>query len=190
MRPRTRRVALPGVCSLVAGDYRRFSDVRGDDPRKRRRLALPSLLLNPSLHAAALFRLAARSPRPLHWFWRNLLLWKHSCDISRGVEIGPGLFLPHPYGITLATGVRIGRDVTLLSGVTIGTKAGDTSEVPMLGDRVIVYVGAVIAGGHTIGDDAVIGANAVVNRDLPAHAVCTLSRDAMVVRVPETPIAD
>lgn len=189
MRPRTGRAALPGIFSLIAGDYRRFSDVRGDDPRKRRLLALPTLLLNPSLHAAVLFRLAARSPRPLHWFWRNVLLWKHSCDVGRGVEIGPGLFLPHPYAITLVTGVRIGRDVTLLSGVTIGTRAGDMAEVPVLGDRVIVYAGAVVVGAHTIGDDAVIGANAVVNRDLPAHAICTLGHEAMVVRLAEASTA-
>jgi serine O-acetyltransferase len=42
---------------------------------------------------------------------------------------------------------------------------------PTLGDRVSVGAGAVILGAVTIGDDAVIGANAVVSRDIPAGVI-------------------
>jgi serine O-acetyltransferase len=38
----------------------------------------------------------------------------------------------------------------------------------VIGDRVTIYAGAVVAGPVTVGDDAVIGANAVVTRDVPA----------------------
>ena len=42
---------------------------------------------------------------------------------------------------------------------------------PKIGDNVIVYTGAKIIGGRTIGDNAVIGANAVVIKDVPKNAI-------------------
>ena len=96
-------------------------------------------------------------------------------DISRECQIGPGLHLPHPFGIVLGTGVRIGANVMLYHNVTLGVsrapKVGDDDSiylVPSLGDDVVVHPNSVIAGGVTIGDGATIGANTFVDRDVPA----------------------
>jgi serine O-acetyltransferase len=55
----------------------------------------------------------------------------------------------------------------------MGAKIGMNGQLnyPMLGDRVIVYPGAKIVGGVKIGDGAIIGANCVVTKSVPAYSV-------------------
>jgi len=68
-------------------------------------------------------------------------------------------------GIILSQGVVIGDDCTIFQQVTIGTINGDLRS-PVIGDRVFIGAGAKILGPVTIGNDAMIGANAVVIRDV------------------------
>jgi len=82
---------------------------------------------------------------------------------------------PHPVGIVIGDGVRIGRDVRIYQNVTIGLTenivGSAESDYPTLGDEVFVYAGAVIIGGITIGHRSIIGANAVISRDIPPDSV-------------------
>ena len=65
----------------------------------------------------------------------------------------------------------IGNDVTLFQGVTLrGTGKERGKRHPTLGDRVVVGTGAKVLGNITIGADSMIGANAVVIRDVPEHS--------------------
>jgi serine O-acetyltransferase len=97
-------------------------------------------------------------------FMRVLL----GCDIN--CRIPPGLYLGHPYGITIHSATRIGRDVTIMQHVTIGANltglAGSS-----IGDRVFIGAGAAIIGKVNIGEDAVLGANAVVTKDVPPRCI-------------------
>jgi serine O-acetyltransferase len=86
----------------------------------------------------------------------------------RANHIGPGLFIQHGFS-TGITAERIGSNCWINQQVTIGF-VSDVGE-PVLGDRVQVSVGARVLGGITIGDGAVIGANAVVVKDVPANCV-------------------
>jgi serine O-acetyltransferase len=124
------------------------------------------MLMNPSLHAVVLIRLSQGCPPWIHWFWRNILISKHSMDVSYGVEIGPGLFLPHPHTITVAPGVKLGARCQLLNGITIGAGVG-AERCPRLGDDVVVMLGAVILGDLEIGDGCIVGAYAWVDSDMP-----------------------
>lgn len=88
-------------------------------------------------------------------------------DLADSV-IGPGLFIAHGQG-TIISAERVGADVTVHQGVTVGWDyRGDRR--PILGDRVFIGAGAKVLGAITIGDDARIGANAVVVRDVPSGA--------------------
>lgn len=82
---------------------------------------------------------------------------------------------PHPVGVVIGDGVRIGRNVRIYQNVTIGltenTVGPKVTQYPMLGDEVFVYAGAVIVGGITIGSRSVIGANAVITRDVPPDSI-------------------
>jgi len=125
----------------------------------------------PGLRATLLLRLA-------HALWRAHVpalpgmvarynLSKHGLDVPPSVEIGPGLYVPHPVG-TVVTARRIGARVSLISGITIGMR--QTPEFPVLGDDVYVGAGARILGAVIVGDGASVGANAVVLADVPPGA--------------------
>jgi serine O-acetyltransferase len=83
--------------------------------------------------------------------------------------LGGGLLLPHPQGVVIHPDAEVGPNCLLLQQVTLGT--GPRPGTPKLGGHVDVGAGAKVLGGVTIGDHAVIGANAVVISDVPAHAV-------------------
>ena len=62
----------------------------------------------------------------------------------------------------------MGDNCHIYQQVTLGQ---NRDAYPVLGDGVIVYAGAKIVGGVHIGDGAIIGANSVVTRDVPAGAI-------------------
>lgn len=90
-----------------------------------------------------------------------------NCDL--GMALPDTVFLPHPFGIIVSSGVEFGEDVVIGHQVTIGNRAG-VMAAPRIGSRVYIGAGAKILGPVTIGDDAVVGANAVVTKDVPSGA--------------------
>lgn len=90
-----------------------------------------------------------------------------NCDL--GTPLPESAFLPHPFGIVVSSGVEFGEDVVIGHQVTIGNRNG-VMAAPKIGNRVYIGAGAKLLGPVTIGDDAVIGANAVVTKDVPARA--------------------
>lgn len=98
--------------------------------------------------------------------------YKLGVDIDPATEIGSGLYIGHVGGIVVTHRARIGRDCNLSQGVTIGvTNRGSRAGAPVIGDRVYIGPGAKVLGAVVIGDDAAIGANCVVTRDVPSSAV-------------------
>jgi len=90
-----------------------------------------------------------------------------NCDLGR--ELPSTVFLPHPFGIVVSSGVDFGEDVVIGHQVTIGNRGG-VMAAPKIGNRVYIGAGAKILGPLTIGDDATVGANAVVTKDVPPGA--------------------
>ncbi|MGH9304040.1 MAG: serine O-acetyltransferase [Acidimicrobiales bacterium] len=98
-------------------------------------------------------------------------LFRHLFPPTAGLEllsgqIGPGLFIAHGQGTTIAA-ERMGRNCYVHQDVTIGWDY-ESAHAPVVGDGVFIGAGARILGGITIGDGARIGANAVVLEDVPA----------------------
>lgn len=135
-------------------------------------------IVNPGLAATVVLRAQQRlfhrgHPR-IAFLLRNVGVWFWSADLVPGMKIGPGLYMPHPMGITIGGGLRIGSNVTILQGVTAGTRdpAGVLEhEYATVGDGVILSTHAVLLGGVSIGDHAHVGANTVVLSDVPEGAV-------------------
>ena len=90
-------------------------------------------------------------------------------EIPSRTPIGGGLCLPKPYGIVMPHEVQIGPRCTLHAGTTLGL--GPIPGVPRLGADVTLHPGAKVLGGVTLGDGVVVGANAVVTKDVPAGVV-------------------
>ena len=108
---------------------------------------------------------------PSRWAYGHYT-YKYGISIPLETRIGPGLYIGHFGGIHVNEHVVIGANCNLNQGVTIGKHSrGERKGCPTLGDGIYVGPGAKIFGGIRIGHDVAIGANAVVTRDLPDHAV-------------------
>ncbi len=99
-------------------------------------------------------------------FWAILT----QVDIPVEAEIGGGLVMPHPNGIVVHAAAKIGPNCLLMQQVTLGS-GGPNDGAPQLGGHVDVSAGAKLIGNVTVGDHALIGANAVVTHDVPAYAI-------------------
>ena len=87
-------------------------------------------------------------------------------------RVGPGLYIGHGGKVVVHPEAVLGRDCNLSTGVVIGQAGrGDLRGVPTIGDRVYIAPGATIIGHIRIGDDAAVGANAVVTKDVPPMGV-------------------
>lgn len=97
---------------------------------------------------------------------------KTGIQVPIGTQIGEGLKFFHHGCIIIAQSTKIGKNVSIHQGVTIGRVfAGPHAGVPTIGDNVVIFAGAKVLGSINVGDGAVIGANAVVVKDVPENAV-------------------
>ena len=83
---------------------------------------------------------------------------------------------PHPIGIVIANNATLGKNCIIYQNVTIGAKSYELAKMgkkyfPTIGDNVTIYAGACVIGGIKIGNNVVIGANAVVTKDIPDNSV-------------------
>ena len=93
----------------------------------------------------------------------NLLVFR--CFIPPEVVIGERLDLPHGgFGVVIHKNTRIGDDAIIFHNVTIAEGGAN------IGDRVYIGTGTVIIGSVTIGSDVKIGANCIVNFDVPSNS--------------------
>lgn len=108
--------------------------------------------------------------QPLRFIIERLTEIMTGISLPAEAEIGPGLRIHHFGGIIFHPHVKMGAHGTLYHGVTLGDKGG-SGEPPTVGRNVLIGAGAKLLGAITIGDDAIIGANAVVIHDVPAQAI-------------------
>lgn len=143
------------------------------DPAARN--AIEVLLNYPGLHALLLHRMAHKL-----WVMNFKLLARMISTFSRwltGIEIHPGavigrrFFIDHGMGVVIGETAEVGDDVTLYHGVTLGgTTWNKGKRHPTLMNGVVVGAGAKVLGPITVGENARIGSNAVVNKEVPMGA--------------------
>ncbi|MBE9489608.1 MAG: serine acetyltransferase [Bacteroidetes bacterium] len=96
-------------------------------------------------------------------------------NIYPQVCIGRGLQLPHGgFGVVIHPDTVIGNDAIIFHNVTIANGGA------RIGDRVYIGTGSVILGAVTLGNDVVIGANSVVNFDVPDGGIVVSSKSFMI----------
>ncbi len=132
--------------------------------RKLRLLARPFELLNKLLHNSHV---------------------PSSCEIGEDSQFGYG-------GISLVihSKARVGRHCSLGSCVTIGGNMG-AGAPPVIEDNVYIATGAKVLGNVTVGHDSIVGANAVVIRDVepysvvggvPAKLICRITKETFEMK--------
>lgn len=108
------------------------------------------------------------SHRPLYRRWIGLVYKPMDTLYLETPEIGGGLFIHHGFA-TMVAAKSIGENCWINQQVTIGYGKGE--DPPVIGNDVMITCGAKVLGRITVGDGAVIGANAVVIRDVEPGAV-------------------
>ncbi len=138
---------------------------------------LEVMLCYPGLHAVWLHRLAHAcyglgfklGARIISYVSRFLT----GVEIHPAAQLGRRLVIDHGMGVVIGETARIGDDVTIYHGVTLGgTSLKKEQRHPMIGNNVIIGAGAKVLGPLNIGDGARVGSNSVVIRDVAAgHTV-------------------
>lgn len=120
-----------------------------------------------------LFRLRTRALRyripVVNRLLRLMQMMFGGVELGNDITLGQGVYFIHSLGTVVGGNARVGDRVRFLGNNTVGT-ARDNG-YPVIGNDVEVGCGARILGPVTIGDGAIIGANAVVIADVPAGAV-------------------
>lgn len=103
---------------------------------------------------------------PLAIFVRFLMRIIFSCDIPYKVKIGKNCEFPHhALGVVFHQDVVIGNNCKILQGVTIGGRSNNP-KLPVIGDNVLIGANAILLGDIKIGNNATIGAGSVVLHDV------------------------
>ena len=97
---------------------------------------------------------------------------KMNIEVFGQTNIGYGLYIGHPYGLTINPAVVIGNNCNIHKGLLIGQEnRGKRKGTPTIGNDVWIGVNVAIVGKITIGDDVLIAPNTYVNCDVPSHSV-------------------
>jgi serine O-acetyltransferase len=139
-------------------------------------------LLHPALPALwghrIAHRLHRRGRRVLARFLMTLMRAVTGVEIHPGAVLGRRVFIDHGSGVVIGETAVVGDDVTIYHQVTLGAvgwwrdnrRPASARRHPVVGAGVVLGTGATVLGPVTIGDRAVIGAHALVVRDLPPGA--------------------
>jgi serine O-acetyltransferase len=151
-----------------------LDSVKARDPAPRSRW---EILTYPGVWALGFHRVA-------HWLFAAELYFlarfvNHfsrmltAIDIHPGAVIGRNFFIDHCF-VVIGETAEIGDNVTMYQGSTLGgtnpTGGQGGKRHPTIGDGVIISLGAAVLGPLMVGANARIGANAVVNKDVPEGA--------------------
>ena len=143
---------------------------------------LQVIFLYPGFHALANHRITHFLFRSKLFFLARMISQMSrfftGIEIHPGAVIGKGLFIDHGAGVVIGETAVVGDNCTIYHGVTLGGTGKDKGvrRHPILGNDVLVGAGAKILGAIRIGDNSLIGANAVLLMDVP--------EDSTVVGVP------
>lgn len=106
-------------------------------------------------------------------YYKMRLITKRNCDISYKCTIGKNVRFPHALGIVIGDNVVINDNVKIWQQVTFGShgKKGEKMTYPVVEKNVKIFAGAKLIGNINIGENSIVGANAVVNISVPPNSV-------------------
>jgi serine O-acetyltransferase len=182
---------LPRLRQMLEGDVQAAYD--GDPAAK----SLDEIIFSyPGVEAVTVYRLA-------HELWdlkvpllpRIMTEIAHSAtgiDIHPGAAIGKHFFIDHGTGVVVGETSRIGDNVRIYHGVTLGAKSVPKGEKvdlirgakrhPTIEDDVTIYPGATLLGGETVvGKGSTIGGNVWLTHSVPPNSIVMIGDPGLVV---------
>lgn len=164
----------------------------GDPAAKSRQEIISSY---PGVFAIFVYRMAHELYlKKVPFIPRVMTEYAHSrtgIDINPGAEIGAYFFIDHGTGVVIGETTKIGDNVKLYQGVTLGalsTRKGqllaDVKRHPTIENNVTIYSGATILGGETvIGANSIIGGNTFITESVPPYTKVSLKAPEMTFQV-------
>ncbi len=136
-------------------------------------------------------RIASRIGEKLYWILFADIRNRLGIELVATARVGKGVRIEHQHGIVIHPFAAIGDGVQIHHGVTIGLKNDvDLKSIrenyPRIGKNVVLGVGATIIGAVAIGDGAMIGAHALVTRDVPTGATVVAAPSRVLRLAPES----
>jgi serine O-acetyltransferase len=114
------------------------------------------------------------------WFiFRIFNIWfkyrqqvEHGCYVHCEAEIGQNIKFPHAFSIIIGA-AKIEDNVTIFQNVTIGSHGNEDKIMawPTIKDGAVLFSGSKIIGDIQVGKQSVVGANAVINKNVPDYAI-------------------
>ena len=150
----------------------------------------------PSLQVSLVYRyghFVRRFWPPFSWIFlipygvlTMLMRILYNCSLPSRATIGPGIILLHTGAIYIHPATKIGANCVIGAQVVIGQSKMDDTRVPVIGNNVFIGAGAKIIGPITVGDNTIIGANAVVLKDTPKYSTM-VGIPAKAVKISKAP---
>lgn len=115
-------------------------------------------------------------------FYTQLVL---GCDIKYSTQIGEGFVIYHSaHGSVVSPNAVIGRNVSLRQNTTIGAKGfNDADRSPVIMDNVVIGPNVCIIGDIIIGEGSIIGAGAVVVKNVPPYSIVVGNPGRIIRRI-------
>jgi len=113
-------------------------------------------------------------------------------DLAWHTDVGPGFTITHGWGLVVSPGAKIGANVTLFHGVTLGQRDHINAEgqhhvlYPIVEDEVWIGPHAIVIGDVTIGHGSRIAGGAFVTESVPPHSV-VIGNPAIIIKTGCTP---
>lgn len=179
--------AIPGIREILHTDVQ--AAVSGDPAACS---AAEVIMSYPGVAAISVHRIAhhlySRDVPLIPRLMSEIVHSRTGIDIHPGARIGHSFFIDHGTGVVIGETCRIGDNVKLYQGVTLGAlsvapreaRSRDVQRHPTIEDDVTVYAGATILGGKTvIGRGSTIGGNVWLTRSVPAGTTVVLDTPSL-----------
>jgi serine O-acetyltransferase len=149
------------------------------------------MLRSPGRHAVVVYRFGSWLQRkpivirallfPVYLFFDHRMRSKWGIEIHRLANIGAGFSIEHYGGIFIGWNASIGENCTIFHDVTFSMVfTGPRKGTPAIGNNVIIYPGAKLIGRVVVGNNAIIGPNVVLTRDVPDNGVIMVQQPQTV----------
>jgi len=161
------------IRNMIDTIRRDIQAIKERDPAARSTLEI--ILTYPGLHALALHRIAHSLYR--HKFYllariiSNFNRFLTGIEIHPGAQIGKGVFIDHGMGVVIGETAVVKDNVTIYQGVVLGGTGKEKGKRhPTIEQGAVIASGAMVLGSFTVGENARVGAGAVVLKSVPPNA--------------------
>ena len=152
-------------------DYFRMTGHRWERENLFRKIT--RLLNSHALRYLRAYRMVRQGKDPLGFYRFTLNRLEKKYGLALGsASIGKGLYLGHPYNISVCESAVIGENCNLNKGCSVRCKeGGGPGAAPVIGNRVWVGVNVIVEGNVTVGDNVLIAPNAFVDFDVSPDSI-------------------